>query len=1018
MNLLFVRILLSIILLPAFTAAQEIPAPLIPTERVTYGNNEHTSRDAIFFSEKDNRGNLIVAGYTERDFSFSDVKIISLNENLEENWSDRLSWDGISYDYPMDLLIDKEDHIWVVSKNYYGGTEANFVIVRYSPSGEKLWEYKSPETVENSTLNMNQYYYFFDDEGYLNFNYQKSQESYSSPSFFKISPNGIPSEEYHVDVPLSKLSHTNDQYQGFSLQYDGTETLFFTRFNEFGFEEKILDLSEHQVNRIKNSLFEETTQSFTDGEGNYIYIGDGNFHDDLGSLHPGLFIFSISPTDEINFFLDDDGSTDKYLLDVRINDNNEILILSNTQPITEDKNEPFLTLEKFSKNGELLSITRVESITGNIGKIDSNEILVRTLSGSLQSYDLDLNLLQTYQESPTEVYFNPQDLHAINGNTFLVGTTISAKYEGSDYNSEEDFYIRKFSDKALSAEFSFNGEGTSKYYNYEMIRDASGDFLVSCREFYGPNNLNLGGSKAPYSKKVIRFNPGLIYQDEEVVDEDFDLWEEPAFSFEAENGDVYRYEIGEERKTVSFYLNDEHSWTRTLNFGNDSYMEINYTNTVDKEGNFIVSSSRFGNYNGKIHKLTPTNEYSYIDTGESVMNSVILSNNWIFSILKDYSVRIYSPRLKLISERQYDENYFFGEHYPTLIEKNNKVLLNVRHKKLVMIFDQFGDYEDRFSLEGLLHPSVALFDENDALNVYHVVGKGLYTEHGHNWSRLAISRYANIVEDYIGPLPDADLDGDGVSDFMDQCPDTPQGTPVNEHGCEAVQLPPDNFKLSTRNETCPGKNNGQLKVDVTEEHNYIIDLNGEEHEFRLGMSFEALSPGFYTACIQVEDESQTRQCFEFEIKGGQTFKAQNRIRKNTMQVSVKEGTGPYLVKINGQDSGVYRENNFDIPVKDGDILEVSSSSACEGKINMLVTIGSVSLSSNPVNEVAKVILPNTPYEFVPVRIFNSSSQLIFSGNLKPDNEQNLTIDTSAMPAGIYYLQVQLEKQHALKFIKR
>lgn len=1018
MNIYYLRIFLFAFLVPIHTYAQETPEPLVPTERVTYGNNEHTSRDAIFFSEKDSRGNLIVAGYTERDFTFSDIKIVSLNENLEENWSDQLSWDGISYDYPIDLMIDEEDHVWIISKNYFGGTRANYVIDRYSPSGEKLWEYKSPETVDYSTLNMNQYYYYFDEEGYLNFTYQKEQYDIKR-SFFKISPTGTISEEYLVEGPLSKLSHFEDDYLGFSLKYENEiEKLYFLRFNRNETLEKTLDFTTHQLFRIRNTLFEPNTQSFTDEIGNYVYVGDGNFHDNTGFIHPGLFIFSISDTDEINFFLDDDGGTDKYLLDASVNELNEILILSNTQPITDDETEPSLTLEKYSEKGELLFKKRIESVSGNMGKIEENQILIRTLFGQIQNYDLELNLLQSYEESTTESYFHPQDIHSIKDNTFLVGTTISAKYEGSDYNSEENFHVKKFTDGILSAEYNFDGEGTSKYYNYEMIRNSSGDYLISCREFYGPNNISLGGSRAPYLKKILRFNSNLVYQDQEVVEEEFDLIEAPTYSFEAENGDKYLYEIDEERKNVNFYRNGELTWTRNLNSGGDSYMEASYNNVVDKEGNFIVFSSRYGNYNGKIHLLTPENNYSLKDTGEPVSNAVILSNNWIFTILDDYSVRIYSPELELISERQYDENYFFGEFHFELIEKNNKILLNVRHKKLVMVFDQYGDYQSRFTLEGLLHPRVAFFDESDALNVYHTIGQGIYTEHGHNWTRLAISRYGDIVEDYIGKLPDGDQDGDGVSDFIDRCPNTTPGSTVDQNGCAMLELAADNFILTTKDETCEGKSNGQFVINVAEVHNYIVTLNGVEHEFNMGMSFEALSPGKYTACIMVKYEPQTKQCFEFEIKAGETFKAENRIQDKTMFIEVKQGTAPFHVKINDNVLGIFNTSNFHVPVEDGDIVEVSSSTQCEGKISMLANINTVRLSSNPVDDFAEIILPHTDLKTINVKVFNSSSNLIISENLNASLDQKLKVHTSTLPAGIYYLLVQLEKLHSLKLIKR
>lgn len=1013
------KIFVCIIFFPFIIQAQEIPDPLVPTDRVTYGNNDHTSRDAIFFSEKDSKGNLILAGYTERDFTFSDIKIVSLNENLKENWSDQLSWDGISYDYPIDLMIDEEDHVWIISKNYLGGSRANYIINRYSPSGEKLWEYKSPESLDTSTLNMNQYYYYFDEEGYLNFTYQKEQYSDTKRSFFKISPSGAISEEYLVAGPLSKLSHFEDDYLGFSLKYEEEiEKLYFLRFNSNEAHEKNLDFTTHQLSRIRNTLFEPNTESFTDEIGNYVYVGDGNFHDNTGFLHSGLFILSISGTNEINFFLDDDGATNKYLLDASTNELNQILILTNTHPITDDENEPFLTLEKYSKNGELLFTKKIENVSGNMGKIEKNQILIRTLFGQIQNYDLDLNLLQSYQESSTERYFHPQDIHSINDNTYLVGTTISAKYEGSDYNAEENFHVKKFTDGSLTSEYSFDGEGTSKYYNYEMIRNSSGDYLISCREYYGPNNIGLGGSRAPYLKKVLRFNSNLEYQDQEVVDEEFDMYEIPSHSFQAENGDKYLYKVDEERKKVAFFLNGDLTWTRNLNFGGESYMEAGYNNIIDNEGNFIVFSSRYGSYNGKIHIFSPENDYSVRDTGEPVLNAVVLSNNWIFTILNDYSIRIYSPELNLLSERQYDENYFFGENYFELIEKNNKILLNVRHKKLVMVFDQFGDYQSRFTLEGLLHPRVVSFDENDALNVYHTIGQGLYTEHGHNWSRLAISRYGNVVEDYIGKIPDGDKDSDGVSDFIDRCPNTAPGSNVDQYGCAILELAADNFRLTTKNETCAGKNNGQFVINVIEEHNYIVTLNDEEHEFNMGMSFEALSPGVYIACIQVKNEPQTKQCFEFEIKSGETFVAENRIQNKTMFIDVIKGTAPFQVKINGIASRIFHTSNFKIPVEDGDIVEVSSSTQCEGKINMLANINSLRLSSNPVDEFAEIILPQTALNSIDVKVFDSSSQLIISETLIPNLEQKLIVQTSTLPAGIYYLLVQLEKIHSLKLIKR
>ena len=42
----------------------------------------------------------------------------------------------------------------------------------------------------------------------------------------------------------------------------------------------------------------------------------------------------------------------------------------------------------------------------------------------------------------------------------------------------------------------------------------------------------------------------------------------------------------------------------------------------------------------------------------------------------------------------------------------------------------------------------------------------------------------------LGPERPTDADNDGISDDHDNCPDTPQGTTVNAHGCSIEQLVP------------------------------------------------------------------------------------------------------------------------------------------------------------------------------------------------------------------------------------
>ncbi|GAA4318301.1 hypothetical protein GCM10023115_44130 [Pontixanthobacter gangjinensis] len=1019
MNFTTLRIFLGILLAPLFLNAQEVPEPLVPTKMVTYGNHRHTSRDAIYFSATDSQGNLIILGTTERDFSFTDVKIVSLNKDLEENWTDRLSWGGTSYDYPLDMFIDKDDHIWVISKNYLGGTAANFIITRYTPSGEKLWEYISPEPLETSTLNMRQYPHFFDDEGFLNFSFSRNGQYHPEYSFFRISPQGSIQDRYDLVGPFSIMTNFQNFYRGLSLEYyEGVETLYYLKFRKDDIHRVHVELTEEQDSQLRNSIYEETSLNLVDSSGNYIFIGDGKFHASDNSMHEGIIMMSLTSEGTINFFNKDDPDNDKYFLDATLGENNEILVLSNSHAISERANEPDLSLERYSQSGELLSSKRIPGLTANFGKFSENGIIIRTTSGEIQQYNEQLQLISSTSETAHQSYFHLSNIHSIEEKPFEVGTYISKKYEDSDYLGEQNFHVRKLENDQVSAEFNFNGEGTSKFYNYKMVEQANGEIIVSCREFYGPHNIGAYGSKAPSDKKLIRFSSELEYMDEEIVDFDFDLWQEPGHEFINENGEKYTYEIGEDERSVNFYRDGNLEWTRNLNLP-DNYSKINHSNKVDKEGNFIVSSSLYRTTYGKIHRLTPENEYSFLDTGGSMNKMLILKNNWIFSFFEDYSIRIYAPDLSLISFNQYERNYFDSENAPYLVEKNNKIMLNVKHLGLVKVFNQYGQFESQFSLKGYIHPSVAFFNEKDDFIVYHLTGQGLYTEHGFNWSRLAISSYGDLVEDYLKDTTNNDQDNDGVIDLYDQCPDTPEGVTVNEAGCELLQLPTDNFSIQTRDETCLGSKNGKLSVEVKQEHNYIINLNDEQHEFRLGMYFEALAPGSYTACIMVKAEPQTERCFEFEIREGQSLKATSNLVGKNMNIHIEKGSAPFNVELDGRNLGTFNSTNFQVLVENGGRLKIRSAQECEGDIEILVNEKeSVYLVTNPVHNQAEFIFSKVQSGKIKVKIYNTSGQVLISRKKEQSHDNKLLIDTSSLVTGIYYVQFELENQHILKMIKR
>ncbi|WP_029036951.1 T9SS type A sorting domain-containing protein [Salinimicrobium xinjiangense] len=1005
--------LVSFLAIIAFSHAQE-PEYLQPTQQVTYGDRQHTSRDGIFHSKMNSRGELIIAGYTERDFTFTDVLLMALDSDLNVMWSDRLSWDGISYDYPVEVLIDLEDNVWVVSKNLFNHY-VHFVITKYNPSGTKLWEYKSPELVESGALVLNENHFFFDEAGFLNFIYEKGTVyDGMMPALFRISPTGEVANDDLLGYPpsLLYLSNNGSAFHGLHYVYDPAEEISYVRIDAQNKEKYLLDLSTHFETGLSAVRYGEGS-STTDKKGNLLVVKEGDFHDSTGYLHKSVVILSLDPSGEVNYAVDQDPDTDKYLLGFTITSDNNLLLLTNSQPISVEDEEPLLTLEIFSEEGELLYSRISENAVGNMASFTEDRILLRTLYGKIQVYDHQLNLITEYAPEPLNIIFEPQELHLMGGDPVLTGFTADKRYPTSDYFSEQNILIRKFDHSGLAAALGYNGEGTSKVMPHAMTKDEAGNIVVAYEEFLGPSNISLGGSRPPKEKKIRKYSPQLELLEEKLV-EDTNIWSEPKTEFTDSNGKLNSYFISEDKQSVEFYLDGALQWTRSLELRSN---EVIFSGILDKENNMVFVTN-WHTYGSTVHKLTPQNEYTASVFGAYITEYVVLSNNWIFTYTQgdEIKVAVYSPELKLISAKGLD---LHKDTYAYLMEKNNKILLNTVYRDLVMILDQYGNVEAEFNLQGQLYGSNTFFDETDALIVHHNVGTGIYLAHGHQWYRGAISRYENI-KPYL-ENSNGDSDGDGISDFLDQCPDTPRGTEVDENGCTVLKLDADHFTLKVRNETCPGKNNGRLEITAKEEGSYLMETGEETYRFTTGMSMERLAPGPYEVCVWMEGEEQTRQCFNFTIEGGQQVQAVSTQKdisgKKELEINIIEGTAPFQVRINGLNVGTFSNPVFGLQVNSGDEVEVISAVACEGDFKVTIDAGEeILFYPNPVMAEGEIIFPEVPAGDFLLEIYNAAGQRVKSG-WQEAGFRKISVPAEDLEPGIYYIRLHLKEIKNIKMIK-
>lgn len=279
------------------------------------------------------------------------------------------------------------------------------------------------------------------------------------------------------------------------------------------------------------------------------------------------------------------------------------------------------------------------------------------------------------------------------------------------------------------------------------------------------------------------------------------------------------------------------------------------------------------------------------------------------------------------------------------------------------------------------------------------------------------------LSDPLGGTVNDDSDGDGINDAMDQCPNTLLGTVVNATGCPVFSLPATNFKLEITNPTCTNKNNGQLKITASESLNYIATINGIDYPFTSTTSVPNLSPNIYSVCIKIPAQNNYTQCFEFTISDppGLTGRTsiENKNNRATANIIIDSGTAPFIVDVNGSTIFETSENNFLINVNNGDVIEVKSAVACEGKISKQINLlNEVIAYPNPASDFVELYIPDyLNQKIVNIQLFNLTGRLVLNVNFDVVNN-HIKIPISSLSNGLYIIRAHLEKPITIKLIKK
>lgn len=271
------------------------------------------------------------------------------------------------------------------------------------------------------------------------------------------------------------------------------------------------------------------------------------------------------------------------------------------------------------------------------------------------------------------------------------------------------------------------------------------------------------------------------------------------------------------------------------------------------------------------------------------------------------------------------------------------------------------------------------------------------------------------LSDPRGGTSSDDSDNDGVPDDVDNCPNTFPGATVNEFGCALFSLPADNFTVQVTSETCPDKNNGVISISANSAEEYTVTINGTDYNFTSELVVENLPPDVYEFCISVKGTGYS-QCYEVTVNTGVSLLGKTALAGNKLQVSIESGTAPFYTSVNGIVKYTSNKSEFEIDVKDGDEIEISTKVSCEGvlakKIDFTEMIG---VYPNPSKDVFTFSIPQSQGD-VQIEIYSISGSLVSSATYSPVNGK-VTVSLDNKTSGLYIAKVYLEQPLVFKIIK-
>jgi hypothetical protein len=639
-----------IILLLLFTFNSYSQDFIEPTLKESFGLNSHTNRDVAYFSVIDSNENIISIATTERDSSFTDILTTKLDSNLNQLWQKRFSLENdLSYDIPLNSILDTNNNIYITGRSATKQSSQNglLFVIKYDTEGNELWHLNLDDYNDSES---DDYFYqnsFLDDNGLLHIVHAKSNETNTAAKFhfYTISESGnIITSFYREDI----IDFYTNNFTGISYEIFYKNDEYYMRYRRHNLTSSP-SFYEHFIKKINNTTIETyPLNSFIDlNDTDLFYKGiievdsNSNIYLTYPLENSNKFkLLKIDNVGNLSFNIESPDNYDKDTFAVYINSNGNLSFLCNSK-LSNSSESKTLNLLEYDDSGNIITdLSASSTFINGLKYYSENSILVYS-NGNFKLFDQSLNLIEEFLGS----YNNFNDFNLINNSNIAISrTTFSQMYPGSNFTTQQDLEIQKIDTNQILNTYSYSGEGTSKAFKQKIIIDNLDNYIVASEEKLGPDNWSIGGSRAPLTKTIYKYNSDLTllwaleldnfivntHSSNErifVIDNENNLFINSMINVNSHElikispSGVILYQVPSVR-SINMYLDQNNNINLTTSVDNDiTYDDDTIIYTINNDDGSLLNTQIFEGLNFLDSHISSTGDsYIYMYTGSNSYN--------------------------------------------------------------------------------------------------------------------------------------------------------------------------------------------------------------------------------------------------------------------------------------------------------------------------------------------------------------------------------------------------------------